>query len=88
MYFFGQQLLRLEGHFTSLGEGATNQTELKRERIRETPFVLPDAQLMADFDATVEPIFEQIEVLRKQITQLRQARDLLLPRLISGQLRL
>lgn len=48
----------------------------------------PSPQIMEAFDEKVEPMIEQIEVLRKQITQLRQARDLLLPRLISGQLRL
>ena len=87
-WFFGQQLLRMESIFESLGEGATNQTELKRDRIRDTSFLLPSPQSMAAFDEKVEPMIEQIEVLRKQITQLRQARDLLLPRLISGQLRL
>ena len=87
-WFFGQQLLRMEALFESLGEGATNQTELKRDRIRDTGFLLPSPQIMAAFDEKVEPMIEQIEVLRKQIAQLRQARDLLLPRLISGQLRL
>ncbi len=87
-WFFGQQLLRMEALFESLGEGATNQTELKRDRIRDTNFLLPSPQIMAAFDEKVEPMIEQIEVLKKQITQLRQARDLLLPRLISGQLRI
>lgn len=87
-WFFGQQLLRMETLFESLGEGATNQTELKRDRIRDTSFLLPSPQVMAAFDEIVEPMIEQIEVLRKQIAQLRQARDLLLPRLMSGQLRL
>lgn len=88
IHFFGQQLLRLEGHFESLGEGATNQTELKRDRVKETSFLQPPQQLMIDFDDHVRPMMEQVEILRRQITQLRQARDLLLPRLISGQLRL
>lgn len=87
-WFFGQQLLRMEASFESLGEGATNQTELKRDRIRDANFLLPSPQIMAAFDEKVEPMIEQIEVLRKQIVQLRHARDLLLPRLISGQLRL
>jgi len=43
---------------------------------------------MEAFDEKVEPMIKQIEALRKQIAQLRQARNLLLPRLISGQLRL
>lgn len=59
-----------------------------RDRIRDASFVRPSPQIMEAFDEKVEPMIEQIEVLRKQITQLRQARDLLLPRLISGQLRL
>lgn len=43
---------------------------------------------LAKFDEVVIPIFQQIDMLERQIKQLKSARDLLLPCLISGQLRL
>lgn len=50
------------------------------------PFLLPDRTLTAEFGERVQPIFEQIEVLLLQNKGLAQARDLLLPKLMSGQL--
>ena len=50
------------------------------------PFVLPDAALTRTFGNTVRPLFQQIETLLLQNAKLAQSRDLLLPKLISGQL--
>ena len=46
----------------------------------------PTEILMADFEEIVEPIFSQLANLTLKNTNLRQTRDLLLPKLISGQL--
>ncbi|MGV0984385.1 MAG: restriction endonuclease subunit S [Limnohabitans sp.] len=50
------------------------------------PFVLPDAAVTRSFGNAVRPLFQQVETLLLQNTQLAQARDLLLPKLMSGQL--
>ena len=50
------------------------------------PFVLPDAALTRTFGNTVRPLFQQIETLLLQNAKLAQSRDLLLPKLMSGQL--
>lgn len=50
------------------------------------PFMLPAIEITRIFGSTVQPIFEQIETLLLQNRQLAQARDLLLPKLMSGQL--
>ena len=50
------------------------------------PFVLPDASLTNAFGNAVRPLFRQIETLLQQNEQLARARDLLLPKLMSGQL--
>jgi type I restriction enzyme S subunit len=48
--------------------------------------VVPPADLRSAFQQIADPIFEQIFVLRAQMEKLRTARDLLLPRLMSGEL--
>lgn len=48
--------------------------------------VIPPPLMILLFDETVRPIFEQIENLTLQNQKLRAARDLLLPRLMSGEL--
>lgn len=50
------------------------------------PFVLPEAATTHAFGNAVRPLFQQIETLLLQNRQLARARDLLLPKLMSGQL--
>ena len=41
---------------------------------------------MREFGGVVKPVFDQIQVLRLQNQKLRAGRDLLLPRLMSGEI--
>ncbi len=52
----------------------------------DSEIVVPDADTLASFDNTVLPMLEQLEVLKLQNASLAKARDLLLPKLMSGQL--
>ena len=52
----------------------------------EFPMLLPDSSVIARFDKVVGPVLEQMEHLNQANVNLAAARDLLLPRLISGQL--
>ena len=47
--------------------------------------VKPPRELLARFTIHVDPMFEQIRVLTYNLDNLRRTRDLLLPRLLSGQ---
>jgi type I restriction enzyme S subunit len=69
------------------GRGAAIPS-LARDDLRRLPFVVPDADILQSFDAFVKPLVSQILALARQIQNLRQTRDLLLPRLLSGQVRL
>jgi len=48
--------------------------------------LIPPPSVVRLFDDTACPIFEQVENLTLQNQKLRAARDLLLPRLMSGEL--
>ena len=48
--------------------------------------IVPTATVLRMFDEAVEPVFAQVENLASQNQKLRQARDLLLPRLMNGEL--
>ena len=61
---------------------------MDRNTVHPLPIIVPDATTLTKFDETVTPIFQQIDTLERQIKQLKSARDLILPHLISGQLRL
>jgi type I restriction enzyme S subunit len=83
--FLGLQLFELQGHFESLGQGATGQTELGREAIANTDFIAASKDIQEKFSATVKPMRGLVVWLLEKNENLRQTRDLLLPKLISGE---
>ncbi len=87
MNYFGMTLRGWEPHLSIMGQGSTNQTELSPSIIGRLSMLMPPQKLSERFEEIVSPIFKQSELLRLGNDSLRQTRDLLLPRLISGKLR-
>jgi type I restriction enzyme S subunit len=56
------------------------------EYIANTERVVPPDSLRKSFRKQVTPIFAQVATIGQQIQNLRRTRDLLLPRLLSGQI--
>jgi type I restriction enzyme S subunit len=54
--------------------------------VAELDFVSPPATLIAKFEGIAAPIVKQGLILNEHVKNLRAARDLLLPRLLSGQI--
>lgn len=71
----------IAGHVTGVAQPKLTQGNMNR-----IPVVVPPAELRLAFQEIADPIFEQIFVLQAQVEKLRTARDLLLPRLMSGEL--
>jgi type I restriction enzyme S subunit len=76
----------MESYIATLGRGATNQTELSKDDVGALEILLPPETLSQEFERVAEPLFRQIRVLLEQIEGLQQARNLLLPRLMNGDL--
>ena len=83
--FFGLALADMESEFAHMGAGSTGQTELARARISAVVLGLPPIGLQSEFGALVGPLRRLAVELAKMNATLRQTRDLLLPRLISGE---
>lgn len=61
--------------------------EISKGKFRQMKFKLPkDEKVLIDFEQEFEVTFNFIENLLKQNTKLRDARDILLPRLMSGEI--
>ena len=58
------------------------------EYIANTTRVVPPASLRTRFRELVAPLLKQVATIGLQIENLRRTRDLLLPRLLSGQVAL
>ena len=66
----------------------TTQKYLSLKSLREIAVLVPQGDLLAKFSIICSPIFEKIYLNSSQVKTLATLRDTLLPRLISGQLRL
>lgn len=69
----------------AIGGGAT-MNNVNKSKFESLDVLLPSESLLKNFDEIVSPIFEQILNLLNQNQKLKQARDLLLPRLMSGEI--
>jgi type I restriction enzyme S subunit len=83
--YFGFYLQSLQPHFDSLGVGSTGQTELSRESIASSNFLLPSKNIQEAFAIFVSPMQRNVMQMLIKNNNLRQTRDLLLPKLISGE---
>lgn len=59
---------------------------LSRDSAYRLVFAKPEDELLSRFDAVVRPLYDLVRSLSRQSVVLREARDLLLPRLVSGEL--
>jgi len=83
--YLGRYLLFREVEIESLGEGSTGQTELSRTRLGDLPILVPSSPVLDAFDKFADPILKRISASDEECRTLASLRDLLLPRLISGE---
>ncbi len=62
------------------------QPKITQENMNRIPFFCGPEGLHQDFNRLVEPMIRQGQILQRQVQNLRRTRDLLLPRLLSGQI--
>lgn len=86
IHYFGMAVMAWEPRFSTMGRGATNQTELSPAAIGEVEIILPHKTVLKEFEEFAAPISTQLSNLALQNDKLRTARDLLLPRLMSGEI--
>jgi len=84
--YLGVALLEKEALLSTMGVGSTNQLELPRADISALPILCPPEALQTAFHDLVWPLFTQTESLALSTEKLKEARDALLPKLMSGEL--
>ena len=86
--YLGQWMAKKQPDIEAMGEGSTGQTELSRAKLGELKILVPSKQVLVAFDSAVEPLKNRVSLNERSAQTLSTLRDTLLPRLISGQLRL
>lgn len=82
-----QKLHELRPIFNSIARGA-GQQNISGEIVKNYEIVLPDRDLILQFTGIAEPLFEKMLAAQKQIISLTEARDRILPKLMTGEMRL
>jgi type I restriction enzyme S subunit len=85
LWFLYLTLFSLRTKFNSLAQGAAQQN-ISKAKVAETLAVQPPKLLADRFEAIANPMMRLRGNIEKTIAVLSASRDLLLPRLISGQL--
>ena len=83
-------MLLLSGHLLEEIAGYANETTINRiplEALRKPRFAVPSRALVEEIDAVAAPLFERAEAAEDESEILAELRDALLPKLISGDLR-
>ena len=65
----------------------TTFAEISKKAFRPVPVLLPRSEVVNAFTEIVEPLYENVVLNMKQSASLTALREALLPRLISGELR-
>ena len=74
--------------FTKLSSTSSIADAVNSKTVREIPILVPSSDVMTAFQEQISPVFVMLKNSEQQTRTLSTLRDTLLPRLISGQLRL
>ena len=74
--------------FTTLSSTSSIADAVNSKTVREIPVLVPTFDVVSAFQNQVGPLFAKLKNMEQQAQTLAALRDTLLPRLISGQLRL
>jgi hypothetical protein len=72
--------------YDSLGNTSSISKAINSKIIKSMPFIMPTRDILRQFFMIVQPILNQIELKQKMIFRLTEARDRLLPKLMSGEI--
>ena len=73
-------------HYDTLGSTSAISKAVNSKIIKAMPFLMPQKNILMQFSNQAKPIFELIKKRQAENVYLAQARDRLLPKLMSGEL--
>ncbi len=86
IFYIGLWGITHEREIESLHTGSTGQTELPRNRVKAMELVLPDEDTLYRFNSIIQPMTSAIVANQTENQKLVALRDILLPKLMSGEI--
>ena len=83
MYFV---FLSLKEHLNNIGSNGATMTNVNKSKFEGIDIVVPSSCIIRDFSQRTTPYFENIKSLQSQLRLLTEARDRLLPKLMSSEI--
>lgn len=85
---FLYQLLKNSGdYFDVFDKGGTVFGSINKKGLEGMPIILPNFEVVEEFNNKIKPIDNEIERRTKESTRLAELRDALLPKLMSGEIK-
>jgi len=84
IYYIYYWLLENTNTFLNMASGATFK-EISKTVFKTIDIILPSQNILDDFQRIVEPLVDQVLNIQRKNANLRRTRNLLLPKLISGE---
>jgi len=86
LYYMYFTFMSLKKHLNNIGSNGATMTNVNKSKFESMEVILPQANLINIFNSVVEESFSKIKNLSSQIRLLTEARDRLLPKLMSGEI--
>lgn len=86
LYFFYESMLRIKSLLDGVGSNGATMTNVNKTKFSNIKVLYPTEDLIVKYESFCLPVFEKILVLSKEIIKNEQARDRLLPKLMSGEI--
>ena len=86
LYFLYFTLKQMRDLLDGVGSNGATMTNVNKTKFGKIPVVCPAEKVRSAFYEWCEPIFRKIENLSRNIILLQEARDSLLPKLMSGEI--
>ena len=86
-HYVGRNLLSRQLEIENMAVGSTGQTELPRDRVKTMTIIVPSDDALTKFNYIIEPMALTMYRNIEENKRLAELRDTLLPRLMSGELK-
>lgn len=86
LYYLYQSMKSLAMLLDGIGSNGTTMTNVNKEKFSHIMILVPDRELMDKYFEFCEPLFNNILMCSKKVLSSQEARDRLLPKLMSGEI--
>jgi len=86
VYFFYALMSQMKEQLDALGSNGSTFTNVNKNKFENMEVFVPNQKVLKEFAQEFEAPFNLILTLQRQNSKLREARDILLPKLMNGQI--